>query len=178
MAAGVHGGEQSWSGPVAGGRRDHPYAVLAPAGLAGGLTRRFVTGLFRRPRSDGSRAFAGSLFPHGDWARHDQEVSAMKGVIVRYKIKPDQAARNEELVRAVYDELDRTKPAGLRYATFQLDDGVSFVHLAWTETADGTSPLSAVEAFKRFQEDIDDRTEERPVVTELREIGSYRLFGE
>jgi hypothetical protein len=100
----------------------------------------------------------------------------MKRVIVRYKVKPDQAARNEELVRAVYDELDRTKPAGLRYATFQLEDGVSFVHLA--ETADGTSPLSAVEAFKRFQENIDDRTEERPVVTELREIGSYRFFGE
>jgi Domain of unknown function (DUF4132) len=34
---------------VAGGRLDHPYAVLALAGLAGGLTRRFVTGLFRRP---------------------------------------------------------------------------------------------------------------------------------
>lgn len=102
----------------------------------------------------------------------------MKRVIVRYKVKPDQAAKNEELVRAVYDELHRTKPAGLRYATFKLDDGVSFVHLAWTETEDGTSPLSAVEAFKRFQENIDDRCEERPVVTQLTEIGSYRLFGE
>ena len=102
----------------------------------------------------------------------------MKGVIVRYKIKPDQAARNEELVRAVYDELDRTKPAGLRYATFQLDDGVSFVHLASNDTEDGRSPLSEVQAFRRFQENIDDRCEEAPAVTELREIGSYRLFGE
>ena len=101
----------------------------------------------------------------------------MNHVMVRYKVKPDQAARNQELVRAVYEELHRTNPAGLRYATFQLDDGVTFVHVASTETEDGTNPLSAVEAFKRFQEDIDDRCEERPVVTRLNQIGSYRMLG-
>ena len=50
--------------------------------------------------------------------------------MVRYKVKPDQAARNEELVRAVYEELEQTRPDGLSYATFKLDDGVSFMHLA------------------------------------------------
>jgi hypothetical protein len=40
--------------------------------------------------------------------------------MVRDKVKPDRAAEDEELVRAVYDELRRTEPAGLRYATFQL----------------------------------------------------------
>jgi quinol monooxygenase YgiN len=101
----------------------------------------------------------------------------MNQVMVRYKVKPDQAARNQELVRAVYEELHRANPAGLRYATFQLDDGVTFVHVASTESEDGTNPLSAVEAFKRFQEDIDDRCEERPVVTRLNQIGSYRMLG-
>ncbi len=100
----------------------------------------------------------------------------MKGVIVRYKVKPDQAAENEELVRAVYEELHRTNPAGLRYTTFKLDDGVSFAHLAWIETEDGTNPLPTTEAFKRFQENIGDRCEELPVVTPVSEIGSYRGF--
>jgi hypothetical protein len=100
----------------------------------------------------------------------------MRHVMVRYRVKPDRAAQNEELVRAVYDELQRTEPAGLRYATFQLDDGVSFVHLASTETDDGHSPLSQVKAFRRFQEDIDDRCDEAPVVSELREIGSFHVF--
>ena len=45
----------------------------------------------------------------------------MRRVMVRYRVRPDQAAANEELVRAVYDELERTTPAGLRYATFQLE---------------------------------------------------------
>jgi hypothetical protein len=98
--------------------------------------------------------------------------------MVRYKVKPDRAAENEELVRAVYDELRRTEPAGLRYATFQLDDGVSFVHLASVENEDGRSPLSAVKAFQQFQENIADRCDDAPVATELREIGSFRFFGD
>jgi hypothetical protein len=102
----------------------------------------------------------------------------MKRVMVRYKVKPDQAARNEALVRAVYDELHRAEPAGLRYATFKLRDGVSFVHLASTETEDGHSPLSELQAFKEFQDGIADRCDEPPVVSELSEIGSFRLFGD
>jgi hypothetical protein len=102
----------------------------------------------------------------------------MRQVMVRYKVKPDRAAENEKLVRAVYDELRRTQPAGLRYATFQLDDGVSFVHLASVETEDGSSPLSETKAFKQFLRDIADRCEEAPVTTELREIGSFHLYGD
>jgi hypothetical protein len=97
----------------------------------------------------------------------------MRQVMVRYRVKPERVEENEELVRAVYDELRRTKPAGLRYTTFKLDDGVSFVHLAFTE--DARSPLSNVKAFEEFQKDIRDRTDEAPVVSELDQIGSFRL---
>ena len=95
----------------------------------------------------------------------------MRQVMVRYKLKPNRVEENERLVRAVYDELHRTGPAGLRYATFRLDDGVSFVHLAESEEA--SSPLTKVKAFKEFQSQIEDRCEELPVVTQLSEIGSY-----
>jgi hypothetical protein len=102
----------------------------------------------------------------------------MRQVMVRYKVRPERVEENEELVRAVYDEIHRTEPAGLRYATFKLDDGVSFVHLAATESESGESPLSTVKAFQEFQNDIEDRTDEGPVFTELDEIGSFRLFGD
>jgi hypothetical protein len=101
----------------------------------------------------------------------------MRQVMVRYKVRPDRVAENERLVRAVYDELHRTEPAGLRYATFRMADGVSFVHLSTTETEDGRNPLTEVEAFARFQEGIGERCDEPPVVTELEAIGSYRVFG-
>jgi hypothetical protein len=96
----------------------------------------------------------------------------MKRVMVRYKVKPEQVATNEQLVRDVYAALATAQPDGLQYATFKLDDGVSFVHLA----AHGAqNPLQQVEAFQRFQQGIRDRCDEPPVVTELEEIGSYRF---
>jgi quinol monooxygenase YgiN len=100
----------------------------------------------------------------------------MRQVMVRYKVKPDRAEENEELVRAVYEELRSTAPAGLRYATFQLEDGVSFVHISQIE--DERNPLADVRAFAEFQMEISDRCEEPPVVAGLREVGSYRFFGE
>ena len=98
----------------------------------------------------------------------------MRQVMVRYKVKPDRVEENEELVRAVYEELARVAPAGLRYATFRLEDGVSFVHLA-IQSEDGPTPLAKLDAFQRFQQDVRDRCEEPPVAGEVHEIGSYRL---
>jgi hypothetical protein len=99
----------------------------------------------------------------------------MRQVVVQYRVKPDRAAENERLVRAVYDELHRTNPSGLRYATFQLEDAVSFVHVA--EVDDETeNPLARVEAFRAFQAEIQDRCEQPPAASRAREIGSFRMF--
>jgi hypothetical protein len=93
-------------------------------------------------------------------------------------VKPEQVARNEDLVRRVYDELRREAPAGFRYATFKLADGVSFVHIAANEAAAGGNPLAALAAFRAFQEQIGDRCDEPPVPVELTEIGSYGYSGD
>jgi quinol monooxygenase YgiN len=99
----------------------------------------------------------------------------MKRVMVRYRVKPDQVEANEALVRDVYEELARARPGGLRYATFKLDDGVSFVHVA--EHAD-PNPLPTVEAFQRFTAGIRDRCDEPPVTVEIEQIGSYGFAAE
>jgi hypothetical protein len=98
----------------------------------------------------------------------------MRTVIVRYRVKPDRVAENEELVRAVYAELDSTQPEGFRYATFLLDDGVSFAHVA--EAVDGANPLPTLPAFRRFQENIAERCDEPPVVSDVQLVGSFKLF--
>ena len=96
----------------------------------------------------------------------------MKRVMVRYKVKPDRVAENEALVRAVYAELAQSEPDGFRYATFKLEDGVTFFHLA--ESADGQNPLPRTAAFQRFQAHIAERCDEPPVVTAIEAIGAYR----
>jgi len=94
--------------------------------------------------------------------------------MVRYRVKPERAARNAELVRAVYDELRARTPDGIRYATFTLEDGVTFVHIAEVG-ADG-NPLAELAAFREFVSGVAERCDDPPVTSELREVGSYRLF--
>jgi hypothetical protein len=100
----------------------------------------------------------------------------MKRVMVRYKLKTDKVEENKQLVKAIFNELNKNKPAGLRYASFGFPDGVSFVHIASIETADGKNPLSLTKAFPLFTKDIKDRCEEPPVAMDITEVGSYNFF--
>ena len=100
----------------------------------------------------------------------------MRHVMVRYQVKPDKVHDNEQLIRAVFAALERERLEGVRYATFKLADGVSFVHVAVIATPDGSNPLLGLEEFKQFSGTIKDRCVEPPVTTELEPVGSYRLL--
>ena len=100
----------------------------------------------------------------------------MKRLMVRYKVKPEKVAENENFIAAVFNQLHREQPAGIRYASFKLDDGVSFAHVVSLETEDGSNPLGALAKFKEFVADIADRCDEPPVAEELHELGSYRFL--
>jgi hypothetical protein len=95
--------------------------------------------------------------------------------LIRYRTRPDHAAGNEELIRAVYEELRYTQPDGLSYATFKLADQVTFLHLV--QALQAPSPLLTVKAFGEFQAGIADRCEQLPVREQLTAVGSYRMFG-
>jgi hypothetical protein len=94
-------------------------------------------------------------------------------MMVRSKVKPDQVERNLELLRASFAELESLRPEGLRMATFQLDDGVTFVGIV--ELDGGPGMLHALPAFQRYRSTLDERCEEPVVVTMLQEVGSYRF---
>ena len=102
----------------------------------------------------------------------------MRRVMVRYKVKAERAAENENYITQVFAALAKATPAGLRYASFKLADGVSFVHIASLERPDASNPLTELPAFQTFIAEIRDRCEEPPVTTDLIEVGSYRFFGE
>jgi hypothetical protein len=101
----------------------------------------------------------------------------MRAVIVRYRVKPEMAAENERLVRAVYAELQAVKPAGLSYNTHKLPDGVSFVHVAMYGDGVLESPLPGLATFKAFTADIKARCDELPVTQELQPIGFFSSLG-
>jgi len=102
----------------------------------------------------------------------------MERLMVRYRVKAERAAENERYIAQVFEQLERERPAGVRYASFKLEDGVSFVHIVSREASDGRNPLSELSAFKAFAAGVRERCEEPPVTVKLNEIGSYGLFGE
>jgi hypothetical protein len=91
-------------------------------------------------------------------------------VVVRYKTKPDRADENQALIEKVFAELHASEPGGLRYMTFRLGDGVSFVHVASVE---GENPLATLASFAEFQRQVADRCAEPPLVMDATVVGSY-----
>ena len=96
----------------------------------------------------------------------------MKTIMVRYATSAATADANALLVRAVFDELHARAPKGIRYTSYRLTDGRSFVHVATLDDADD-NPLATLPAFKAFQAGLKERCEEPPVVTEMSIVGSF-----
>jgi hypothetical protein len=95
----------------------------------------------------------------------------MRRTLISYTVRAETAALNEELIRAVFDELARVRPENVRYTALVLDDGVSFTHIV--EVRDGVNPIPELASFKRYTEAVLERCQEPPVVNQAREIGAY-----
>lgn len=98
----------------------------------------------------------------------------MQDVIVQYQTTPETAEQNRVLVEKVYAELNERDPGGLAYATFRLDDGVTFVHVAHIEGEH--NPLRDSKAFAEFQRNIADRCVDGPTPRTAELIGAYGRY--
>ena len=96
--------------------------------------------------------------------------------VVLYRTNPQDADENARLISDVFTELAAQQPGGLRYASFRLDDGVSFVHVAVLDA--DHNPLSDSAAFAKFQSGIKDRCADGPAASDATVIGSYQLLPE
>jgi hypothetical protein len=99
----------------------------------------------------------------------------MDTTVVRYTTRPERADENQALIEKVFVDLAAAAPAGLRYASYRLADGVSFVHVAAVEGE--TNPLTATAAFVEFVREIADRCVEGPVASGATVVGEYGFRG-
>jgi hypothetical protein len=101
----------------------------------------------------------------------------MSARVIRYRTKPECADENQQLIERVFSELDELGATGFAYASFRLDDGVSFVHVVVEDDrADAAVSLAAVPAFQAFQAGITERCEEQPVAAGARLVGAHRML--
>ena len=98
----------------------------------------------------------------------------MKTTVVRYQARPDRAAENQQLIEALFAELDERKPDGFTYKVFRLEDGVSFIHVVTEHDVDEPDSLQDVPAFQAFVADIADRCDVPPHAMGATIVGDYR----
>lgn len=85
--------------------------------------------------------------------------------LVRYTTKPERAAENEALSRAVFAELRGNAPEDVAYALFR--DGNEFLHVFLNLKEDASAAVTELPSFKAFQKGITERCEEPPKPTRL-----------
>jgi hypothetical protein len=101
----------------------------------------------------------------------------MPTVVVRYRTKPERADENQQLVEKVFAELDELGATGFAYASFRLEDGVSFVHVVVEEPGESSVSLADVPAFRAFQAGIADRCDEQPIAMGATVVATHRMLG-
>lgn len=99
----------------------------------------------------------------------------MKQTLVQYKIRADKVEENEQLVRAVYQQLDEEGLEGFRYMTLKLQDGQTFMHIALAASEETNAVFTSLPAFQEFRANIKARCEQLPVAGSVLLIG---VFGE
>jgi hypothetical protein len=98
----------------------------------------------------------------------------MNATVVRYQAKPDRAEENQQLIEAVFADLNEREPDGFTYKVFRLEDGVSFVHVVIEHDVDEPDSLQDVPAFQAFVKDIADRCDVAPLAMGATIVGGYR----
>jgi hypothetical protein len=94
-----------------------------------------------------------------------EDYPMQRVTLVRYTAKPDRAAENESLSRAVFAQLRNASSRGVAYALFR--DGNEFIHVFLNLKEDESAPVTALPAFKAFEEGIVERCEAQPKATRL-----------
>ena len=99
----------------------------------------------------------------------------MNVLMVRAKIKEENVADARAAIEKVIQALEQAQPAGVRYTSCLLSDGVTFVALLELED-DGGHPLRGFPAYQEMVQNLKQWYAEPPAVEQMTVTGSYGLF--
>lgn len=78
----------------------------------------------------------------------------MKTIRVQYTAKQEYAAKNKENILKVMNDLRVINNPGIKYSSFVLEDGKTFMHFAIFENEEANKVLNNMESFKQFQAEL------------------------
>ncbi len=98
----------------------------------------------------------------------------MQAKLIRYRTHPEQGDENQSRIEAVFAELERVKPKGVRYLVVRCADA-TFQHLVAFDPGVESSVLTRLEAFQAFQAGVRERCPESPEAGAVTIVGSYGM---
>jgi hypothetical protein len=78
----------------------------------------------------------------------------MKIVRVQYTTTMEYAPINQENIRGVVNELKKLNHPGIKYSTYLLPDGKTFMHFDQFENEEAHQLLQSLESFKKFGDEL------------------------
>jgi hypothetical protein len=86
--------------------------------------------------------------------RRNTKIINMKIVSVQYTTKAEYASRNIENIRQVVSELKELNHPGIKYSTYLMSDGKTFMHFDQFENEEAHVVLTGLESFKKFSDEL------------------------
>ena len=102
----------------------------------------------------------------------------MKAVKVQYTVKEDYVETNKKNIKQVMSELKELNNAGIKYSSYILNDGKTFVHLGIYSDEAAMTVVTSLDSFKKFQMGLkESRPEAPPQSDDLNLVASaYDIF--
>jgi hypothetical protein len=86
----------------------------------------------------------------------------MKAVKVQYTVKEEYAETNKKNINQVMSDLRKLNNPGIKYSSYILNDGKTFVHLGIYSDEAAMSVATNLDSFKKFQMELKESQPEAP----------------
>ena len=86
----------------------------------------------------------------------------MNAVKVQYTVKEEYVETNKANIKRVMADLNALNNADIKYSSFLLDDGKSFVHFVMRANDEAQKTLSDLPSFQEFQRQLKESGPEIP----------------
>jgi hypothetical protein len=102
----------------------------------------------------------------------------MKAVKVQYTVNEDYVETNKRNIERVMSELRTLNNPGIKYSSFLLDDGRTFVHIGMYTNEETMSIVSDLDSFKDFRQQLKESQPEVPPKSEDLSLvaSAYEIF--
>ena len=78
----------------------------------------------------------------------------MKAAKIQYTVQPGFVEQNKQNIAKVMEELRAANHPGLRYSTYVLEDGKSFMHFVMYNDEKSETVIPNLPSFKHFQTEL------------------------